>query len=100
MLYTCVAFLTPNLDSGCHVCFCKVDCLQTRGKLYTAVSAPVCEAEHLVQRVAVGIQCIQYTLQLVATYIQYTIHAKNYSQDQVVFSYVIGPMTVVPTSLT
>ena len=55
MLYTCVAFLMPNLDSGCHVCFCKVDCLQTRGKLYTAVSAPVCEAEHLVQRVPVGI---------------------------------------------
>ena len=45
----------PNLDSGCHVCFCKVDCLQIRGKLYTAVSAPVCEAEHLVQRVPVGI---------------------------------------------
>ncbi len=88
----------PDLDSGCHDCFCKVEFVQTDG---TCVH--LCHGElHLSLKLSTyfSMLLVDDILWRVSTYVEYTIHAKNFSQDHLVFSYAITPMKKVPVSLT
>jgi len=73
--YTCLARLMPNLDSGCHVCFCKFEFVQTHGSCIH-----LCQGElqlSVKPSTYFSMLLVEYMLQLVSTYLEYTILAKT-----------------------